>query len=411
MGPKPFEALKVLVLDEADQLLDRGFRKEIMELLAGYVPAEKQTLLFSATMPAGLRAVMSKAMRPDFTTVDCIGDDSQATEGAGATHAHDQVQQHHMITDTDESIIQSSFDVLRTIVEQGDIAQQDPATGLETTSPPKLMVFLPTANLTKFYASLWQKVHEKKKRQNNRYMSYEMHSRKSQSQRSKVQALFHKTPTGILFSSDVSARGVDYPGVTHVVQIGAPPSVEQYVHRLGRTGRAGKKGTGILILTPFEKDFLKSLQQGGVACHHVDQNESWSLVKSTPAEQEQVNELLHRDATKKLRDPEAVCEFDAGKAYQSWLGNLMGGTIPKGTKRRGKDEYVKFANGFAKAAGYTSGVMPGLAAQTVGKMGLKGVAGINIVKKAYTKQNPLPKKKRNPLGSRPAPVGRNRNRN
>ena len=82
----------------------------------------------------------------------------------------------------------------------------------------------------------------------------EIHSRKSQSAREKASAAFRNAPEGILFTSDVSARGVDYPDVTLVAQVGQPSSKEQYIHRLGRTARAGKAGQGVLILgRPFKK--------------------------------------------------------------------------------------------------------------------------------------------------------------
>lgn len=400
LGPKPFDSLKVLVLDEADQLLDHGFRKEIMELLESYVPGvspktkqdltqRPQTLLFSATMPTGLRAVMAKAMRPNFTTVDCIGDDDTTTQGAGATHAHDQVQQHHILTETNEDIIHASFDLLRTIIEKGNEKERTKSIGL-IGPDPKMIVFLPTANLTKFYASLWAKTNEKNRKEG--YRSYEMHSRKSQKQRSRVQNIFKDVQSGILFSSDVSARGVDYPGVTHVVQIGSPPSVEQYVHRLGRTGRAGKKGTGILILTPFEKHFLTSLKSRGITCNtntHVD------ILKSNVEQRKSLDQILQIDAKKETGSKK---DFEAGKAYQSALGGLMGGTWPKSVSRPSKQEFVQYANSFAVAAGYADNVMPELLARTVGKMGLKGVSNLNIVKgdvnPKYIQPKNLPKKKK-----------------
>ena len=82
--------VQVLILDEADQLLEMGFRNDIMEILS-YLPAQKQTLLFSATIPPGLTGVMEKTMRTGSVTVDCIHDDD------GATHSVDQVPQSHVL--------------------------------------------------------------------------------------------------------------------------------------------------------------------------------------------------------------------------------------------------------------------------------------------------------------------------
>ena len=70
---------------------------------------------------------------------------------------------------------------------------------------------------------------------------------------------FRAAKTGLLFTSDVSSRGLDYPGVTHVVQMGAAHSKAEYIHRLGRTGRAGAKGRGLLLLHDFERGFLDQL--------------------------------------------------------------------------------------------------------------------------------------------------------
>jgi ATP-dependent RNA helicase MSS116 len=77
-----------------------------------------------------------------------------------------------------------------------------------------------------------------------------------QPQRDKASAAFRAAAEGVLFTSDVSARGVDYPDVTLVLQMGVPSSREQYIHRLGRTARAGKTGHGVLLLAPFEDGFV-----------------------------------------------------------------------------------------------------------------------------------------------------------
>jgi ATP-dependent RNA helicase MSS116 len=86
----------------------------------------------------------------------------------------------------------------------------------------------------------------------------EMHSRKSQTQRTKISEEFRQGKRIIMFTSDVSARGIDYPDVSLIVQVGLTTR-EQYIHRVGRTARAGQKGSGVLLLFPFERDFLESL--------------------------------------------------------------------------------------------------------------------------------------------------------
>jgi superfamily II DNA/RNA helicase len=115
-----------------------------------------------------------------------------------------------------------------------------------------VIVFLPTTKATMLYAQIFKKLLPGRD-------VYELHSKKTQSSRSTIAQRFRKSSKGsILFTSDVSARGVDYPGVSLVVQVGVPSTREQYIHRLGRTGRAGKDGEGLIFLAPFEKKFLKT---------------------------------------------------------------------------------------------------------------------------------------------------------
>ena len=135
---------------------------------------------------------------------------------------------------------------------------------------------------------------------------FEMHSRKSQGNRTKTSAKFRNARCGVMFSSDVSARGMDYPNITHVIQVGIPSSREQYVHRLGRTARAGKKGQCILLLHEWERYFLNKVGDlplldypgGFPQC-------PWS------------DEVVHRGM-------EAVSVDIRNKCYSAWLGYYNG---------------------------------------------------------------------------------------
>jgi ATP-dependent RNA helicase MSS116 len=87
----------------------------------------------------------------------------------------------------------------------------------------------------------------------------QIHSRLTQTQRSRISDQFRNSRSSVLVTTDVSARGVDYPGVTLVIQVGLPTSRDQYIHRIGRTGRAGKEGEAILMLSPYEEGYLKCI--------------------------------------------------------------------------------------------------------------------------------------------------------
>merc|ERR1719460_3115250 len=144
---------------------------------------------------------------------------------------------------------------------------------------------------------------------------------------------------------------MDYPDVTRVIQFGAPADAAQYVHRLGRTARAGKEGSGCLLLSDFEAYFLED-----------------KAIKALPIAMQRP--LVAGDAAGAL--PPETC----GAAYQAWLG-FYNSSLRR--LRWDKDDLVAEANDWAKEIlGMTE--PPQLQAKTVGKMGLKGVRGLNVAK-------------------------------
>jgi ATP-dependent RNA helicase MSS116, mitochondrial len=121
----------------------------------------------------------------------------------------------------------------------------------------KIMVFLNTTKQTQLFATLLRQL--SKTTLPARSHIYEIHSKRTQAARSAASNAFRRDNSGaaILVTSDVSARGIDYPDVTRVIQVGSPGSTEQYVHRVGRTGRAGKGGRADLLLLPLEQNFVQ----------------------------------------------------------------------------------------------------------------------------------------------------------
>lgn len=254
----------ILVLDEADRLLEMGFRRDIQKIMNFLPKKEKrQTLLFSATVPSELKSIMAENMDSNFVEVDCIQD-------GGGKHTNDLVHQTYTILPTFESQIIS---VVRLVEQQ-----------MKSDPNYKIVVFFPTARMVGYYADFFNL--------GLKTEVIEIHSKKSQGYRNKASDKFRKAKRGILFTSDVSARGVDYPDVTHVIQIGLPESREQYIHRLGRTGRAGKVGEGILVLSPFEKKFVNELTN-----IDISMNKDVTEMLSTPPEatiEDAVNKALAR---------------------------------------------------------------------------------------------------------------------
>jgi len=230
--------VEVLVLDEVDMLLDGGFQRAIEAIIAK-LPAERQTLCFSATVPAKLLPVLKLAMANGHELVDCVGEEEVDT--------HAKIEQAVVIHSLELSLL-ALYQSIR------DEMQRRP-------DDYKIIAFLPTARATQFTAAVLQ----------NRGLDVmEIHSRCSQAKRTSVSDSFRNNAKTILLSSDVSARGVDYPDISLVLQVSAPTSKEQYVQRLGRTGRAGKSGAGTLLLCDYEKDFMKHVKDLPIKKAHLN---------------------------------------------------------------------------------------------------------------------------------------------
>jgi ATP-dependent RNA helicase MSS116 len=184
------EGLSFLVLDEADQLLETGFRDAILKILK-FLPSPKQRqgALFSATFPAAVNEIAKLALKPDHAWVDTVTDEVTP----------DQIAQSCAISDI-ENMTETLWGALS-------------AEMVRHPKDYKIMVFFVAARITQLYSEMFNAkgvgvdVHE-------------IHSRKSQGHRTKAADTFRSQQKGIVFSSDVLARGLDFPDVTAVIQVG-----------------------------------------------------------------------------------------------------------------------------------------------------------------------------------------------
>ncbi|KAJ3201241.1 hypothetical protein HDU67_001470 [Dinochytrium kinnereticum] len=224
---KRMEELKVVIFDEADQLLEMGFR-EAMETISGFLPESRQTFMFSATLSTPIRKIADRVLKQDRISLDTVPVDDVPT--------HMNVKQTYIVAPFSQHL-----PVLYKLIT--DHRQNVPNA--------KTIVFFPTTKAVQALSDLF-----------NRMEGIDImtiHSKMDQRQRTRISDRFRKSRSAILFTTDVSARGVDYPGVTFVVQVGVPTSADQYVHRIGRTGRAGRGGEGVLLVSPYEKRFLETI--------------------------------------------------------------------------------------------------------------------------------------------------------
>ncbi|WP_396232346.1 DEAD/DEAH box helicase [Fredinandcohnia sp. QZ13] len=212
--------VKTVVLDEADEMLNMGFIEDIEAILKG-VPEERQTLLFSATMPGPIQRIAERFMK-----------DPKVVKVKTKEMTVPNIQQYYL-----EVQEKKKFDVLTRL--------------LDIQSPELAIIFGRTK----------RRVDELSEALTLRgYAAEGIHGDLSQAKRISVLRKFKEGSIEVLVATDVAARGLDISGVTHVYNFDIPQDPESYVHRIGRTGRAGKTGMAMTFVTPREIGQLKNVE-------------------------------------------------------------------------------------------------------------------------------------------------------
>jgi superfamily II DNA/RNA helicase len=209
-GAVSLRQVRILVLDEADRMLDMGFRPAV-DRIVGETPDRRQTLFFSATLHGEVGQLAKR-----YTT------DARRHEHAATIEQRGDVT-HRFVTVRHE-------DKLGALVRE-----------LGHEPGARTLVFVRTKRGADRLV---------KRLRNHDVTAVAMHGNKSQSQREKALARFERGGVDTLVATDVAARGLDVDGITHVINIDAPADHEGYVHRVGRTARAGRTGTGITFVLP-----------------------------------------------------------------------------------------------------------------------------------------------------------------
>jgi ATP-dependent RNA helicase MSS116 len=304
--------LNALVMDEADRLLDDGFQAEI-DQIREHLPdpevVDRQNMMFSATVPRDVVELVRKTLRPGFHFAKCVSEDEEPT--------HQRVPQKFVNLTGFENIMPSLYELI--------LKGHQAANAGEARPFKAIAYFNSTAEVT-LAASVMYKLSGGFKRNTplSGLRAFEIHSKLSQAQRTRAADDFRHAKAGVLFSSDVTARGMDFPNVTHVIQIGLPRDRESYIHRLGRTGRAGKEGEGWIFLTPFEKREVSRRLRDLPLVDGTDAVQCATVDMSQPAEvPEDIGQILSDcvEAHKKVYPDQLDAAFRGLFGSYQWFGD------------------------------------------------------------------------------------------
>ncbi|CAO3670676.1 unnamed protein product [Umbelopsis vinacea] len=222
-----FKNLKALVIDEADRILEIGFEDEMKQIIK-ILPNERQSMLFSATQTTKVEdlARISLKKGPLYINVDERKETSTA-EG---------LEQGYVVCNSDARFL-LLFTFLRKNLKK------------------KVIVFFSSCNSVKYHAELMNYID---------VPVLDLHGRQKQQKRTNTFFEFCNAEKGILLCTDVAARGLDIPAVDWIIQFDPPDDPRDYIHRVGRTARAGGRGKSLLFLLPSELGFLRYLKHAKV---------------------------------------------------------------------------------------------------------------------------------------------------
>ncbi|KAG0045847.1 ATP-dependent RNA helicase [Gryganskiella cystojenkinii] len=290
-----FKNLKALVIDEADRILECGFEDEMKQIIKLLPKENRQSMLFSATQTTKVTdlARMSLKAGPLYINVDEKKDTATA----------DGLEQGYVICDSDKRFL-----LLFTF--------------LKKNLKKKVIVFFSSCNSVKYHAELLNYID---------IPVLDLHGRQKQQKRTTTFFEFINAETGILLCTDVAARGLDIPAVDWIIQFDPPDDPRDYIHRVGRTARAGTSGKSLLFLLPSELGFLRFLKHAKVPL-----NEYQFPTSKISNVQSQLEKLVEKNyyLNKSARD-----------GYRSYLQSYAS-YAQKGTFDVNKLDLVKVAKAF-----------------------------------------------------------------
>jgi ATP-dependent RNA helicase MSS116 len=348
--------LSAFVLDEADRLLDQGFVPEIRAieaLMPDRRQVDRQTLMFSATVPREVMSLVNSFMKKDYSFVQTVQ--------KGEVQTHERVPQKLVRVTGLENFMPALLELAKNELVKTDSELPFKAivyfnASSEATLAHKIFSNLTNPGDTRFGGHPFQST-----------TLIEMHARLSQNVRSKNAEIFRRSKTAIMFSSDVTARGMDFPNVTHVIQIGVPGTKDTYVHRIGRTARGDKNGEGWLLVSSLEYhetlqrlDDIPLVEDNSLATATIDMKKDAQLPASVAQTLTQIVE-----ATKTVDFATKRAAYKASLGVYAWVSP--------------RQKIVQFMND-RSMYGWGMAQPPGIPVALAKRLGFRTDSGLNLIK-------------------------------
>ena len=363
--------LTALVLDEADRLLDDGFAPEIEEIQS-YLPdpekVDRQTLMFSATVPHEVIKIVRRTMKPNYKFVKTVADNEVPT--------HLTVPQKAVVLHGLENALPAILELVKDYIKKG---RED-----SSLRPFKAIVYFNSTAEVSLASEAFQSLLNDPEDPRSghplgRMLMLDIHSRLTQGARTRSSDMFRKSRSAILFSSDVTARGMDFPDVTHVIQVGSPRQRESYIHRLGRTARANKTGEGWIFLHKGEyDDFRQKLGDLPIS-------ESAESLQAASVNMSTLNQELPASTAKTLTQIQGAMKVVPAKtkssAFDALINVLSGVFIRKSDMIRALNNLAVFGYGFKEP--------PSLRREFARRLGLERTPGVRISDPQFENNGPL----------------------
>ncbi|KAF5302698.1 hypothetical protein FQR65_LT08440 [Abscondita terminalis] len=329
------EKVRSLVLDEADQLLDMGFRKDIISLVEAlnkaksaqdnetldYDPCSQQTMLLSASLTKDVTELADFVLK-NHTFVDALEDDQSDSDRLLIPNT---IEQSYILTPVKTRLVTLSA-IIAAKCKQNS----------------KIFVFMASTQMVEYYYDLFTLCLLKMPINRGQYNSsallkttgdsdddgeekvlstqfFKLHGSMDQKMRKKVFTEFRAAKCGVLLCTDVAARGIDVPTADCIIQYTGPQTDKDYLHRVGRTGRAGKSGSAIIFLTENEEAYITRLQQLQVRLRKLNNADFLNClceIMNEPDYERAAKDLQHhyQESVAKNKD----LHFSACMAYSTW---------------------------------------------------------------------------------------------